>query len=75
LAEGLDSFHRAEPVEREEGFIGANAEEAATTHIQVVDRMVQRNIGDGGPCTDDGNLSDWILRKMGSLQKTDNKAR
>jgi hypothetical protein len=28
LAEGLDSFYRAEPVECEEGFIGANAEEA-----------------------------------------------
>jgi hypothetical protein len=54
----------AKPVECEEGFIGANAEEAATTHIQVVDRMVQRDIGDGGPCTDEGNLSDGILLKM-----------
>ena len=63
-AEGLDSFYRAKPVECEEGFIGANAEEAATTHIQVVDRMIQRDIGDGGPCTNEGNLSDGILLKM-----------
>ena len=26
LAKGLDLFYRTEPVEREEGFIGANAE-------------------------------------------------
>src|ERR1700733_14914747 len=64
LAEGLDSFYRAEPVEREEGFIWGNAEEAATTHIQLVDRMIQRDIGEGGPCTDEGNLSDWIVLKM-----------
>ena len=46
LAEGLDSFYGAEPIECEEGFIGANAEEAAATQIQVVDRMVQWDIGD-----------------------------
>lgn len=63
-AEGLDSFYRAEPIECEEGFIGSNAEEATTTHVQVVDRMVQWDIGDGGPSTDEGNLSDGILLKM-----------
>jgi len=26
--------------------------------------MVRRNIGERGPCTDETNLSDWILRKM-----------
>jgi len=64
LAEGLDLLYSAEPVECEKGFIGANAEEAAATHIQVVDRMVQRDIGDGGPCTDEANLSDGILLKV-----------
>jgi integrase len=48
LAEGLDSFYRAEPVDCEKGLIGANAEQAAATHIQIVDRMIQRDIGERG---------------------------
>ena len=39
-------------------------EEAAATHIQVVDLMVQRDIGDRGPYMDEGNLIDRILFKM-----------
>ena len=35
LAEGLDSFYRAEPVECEEGFIGANLQQDPIGRVAV----------------------------------------